>query len=63
MTVHRPGSKVREWIEQGVLWPTDPDEHLEWVMTRCGYHDASWRHEALTALRIIRYEDETGEPF
>lgn len=63
MTIHRPGTKVREWLEAGVLAPTDPESKLERLLDEAGQHDVSYRHEALTALRIQRYEHETGDPF
>lgn len=63
MTIHSPAQKVGEWIALGAIEPDDPDEKLERLMDTCGYFDVSWRHEALSSLRIRRHEIETGDPF
>lgn len=63
MTMHGPGWKVRDWISEGLLKETDPDEVLERLMDEKGYTDVSWRHEALCSLRLRRHETLTGDPF
>jgi hypothetical protein len=63
VTIANPASAVAGWLDAALIEPDATDAELDALMTKLGYHDPSWRHEALTALRLIRYEHETGMPF